>query len=420
MVRRVAMISMHTSPLAAPGVGDAGGLNVYVCSLARALADLDVEVDIFTRARTPNVRRVVDLSPGVRVITLPAGPLHAVPKEELPAFVTEFAGAIARFARENSLDYDIVHGHYWLSGLVGLRLRGLWQVPLVQMFHTLSRLKSASGVLEANEAAGATRARGESRILSDADAIVTATAVERRALLAAYEASASVVHTIPCGVDTTLFHAGDAEAARRTLGLLGTRSVVAVGRFDPLKGFDVLLRAAAILCAARPELKQALRVVIVGGSPKSYDGPQEYRNTLLRLADELNLRENLVLAGPVRPAELSLYYRAAVACSVPSFYESFGLTALEAMACATPVIASAVGGLQLTVHDGQNGYLVPPGDPAALATSLEALFTNANLRWQLAQGAARSVEPYSWRTIGERMLCLYEDLAGQQRIRSTA
>lgn len=344
MSLRVAMLSVHTSPLHQPGTGDAGGMNVYMVQLSRALAEQGIEVDLFTRCRGEGRPSQVDLAPGVRVRHLHAGPRAALPKEDMPGLVVPFSLALMKERRR----YDLVHSHYWLSGQAGRIAAAGWGIPLVHTAHTLGLVKNAA------LAAGDTpepelRIRGEQQVTASADRLIANTADEAGALRGLYGASAPRVDVVRPGVDLDTFHPGDGRAAARArLGLpTGAFIPVYAGRIQPLKGPDVLVRAVAELLRTDSALRSRLLVPVVGGHSGAgpVGGPWD-------LARELGVADVLRCLPPVVQAELADWYRAADVLAVPSRSESFGLVALEAQACGTPVLAAAVGGLPTAVGRG--------------------------------------------------------------------
>ena len=358
MVGRVAMLCLHTSPLDQPGTGSSGGMNVYTRALSRALAAADIEVDLFTRS-TGGLTIVAD-APGVRVIAVPAGRPGPVAKGAIAPLAPACAEAIERFAASQGLRYDVVHSHYWISGLTGIQLADRWSVPLVHMFHTLSRIKTRF----AGSAADPQRAHGEQRVLDAADAVVAANRIECDQLREAYRVRGTRVVTIPCGVDPSPFGAFPLRNGRHTTNVPFT--IAALGRAERLKNFPLLLRAMATAGARDPRFAAAAQLRIAGGP--SSDEPAVLPE-LQQLARTLGIADRVRFVGPVPHAQVPDFYAAADVCAVPSFYESFGLVAVEAMAAGLPVIASRVGGLQVTVDDGVNGFLVDPRMPTPWPTN---------------------------------------------------
>ena len=380
-------------------------MNVYVRALARALAASDVEVDIFTRSAT--TVQVVRDAPNVRVLALPIGPAGPLPKGAFGALGEAAAAAIAGQAAAEGRRYDVVHSHYWSSGLVGSLLAARWSVPLVHMFHTLSRVKSEFAGSPPDEA----RTAGEQRVLDRADAIVVANAIERAQILDLYRAQDSRLVTIPCGIDPGPFLAHKRPRSRQ----VGDPFViVALGRAERLKNFPLLLRAVAIAADRDPRFGSCVRVQLAGGP--SSDDP-EVMPELHRLAGDLGITERVNFVGPVPHERVPELYAASDLCVVPSRYESFGLVALEAMAAGLPVVATRTGGLQVTVDEGVNGYLVPTEDAEALASRLLALWADPDLCVLLGTRGLRAAQQYAWPVIADRIGCLYQALAAPVGVR---
>jgi D-inositol-3-phosphate glycosyltransferase len=395
----VAMLSVHTCPLAALGGKETGGMNVYVRQTARELGRMGVHVDVFTRSQNPTIPRIVELGPGARVVHLPAGPEAPMRREALHGHLDQFAAGVEAFARESGMRYDLIHSHYWLSGVAGLRLRERWGTPLVQMFHTLAKLKNAVAHSEA-EREPSLREEEESRIVAQADRVVAANVVERAHLVWYYGARAERISVIPCGVDTDLFQPMDPAKAKDLLELPPDPLLLYVGRLQPIKGLETLLEAMA----AVPEPAYLL---VVGGD---HDEPENGHGAALRqrvTALGLDRRVRFLRAQPQR--RLRLFYASADATIIPSYYESFGMVALEAMACGSPVVASRVGGLTTTVQDGVTGRLVPEGDPAALAAAITTLLDRAEGR-RLGLQATRWAAEHRWPCVAEAVCRLYSEL----------
>ncbi len=385
------MLSVHTCPLAALGGKETGGMNVYVREIARELGRMGLEVDVFTRSQNPAIERVVSLAPGARVIHLPAGPEAPMPREDVYCHLHEFVDALDAWRLADGGEYDLVHGHYWLSGVAGLRLRARWSAPLVQMFHTLGQMKN-SVARTADEIEPELRIAEETRIIGAADRIVAANPVEREHLVSYYDAKRERVAVIPCGVDTELFRPVDRRAAKAALGLPDGPLLLFVGRLTPIKGLETLVESLALL-PARP------RLLLIGG-----DQDEPFNGHVARLrgrVEALGLSPAVRFLGAQPQERLRLYYSASDATVMPSYYESFGMVALEAMACGSPVVASNVGGLTTTVRDGVTGFLVPDSDPAALAGTLARVLEDDDLRWRLGREAVRWASHYRWPCVAE-------------------
>jgi D-inositol-3-phosphate glycosyltransferase len=392
---RIAMISAHTSPLAPLGGRDSGGMNIYVLELSLELARLGYEVDIFTR-RDGELPHVEAVAPGVRLVRIDAGPAEPIAKDRIIGFLPDFAAGMRRFAALQHQPYDAVHSHYWQSGWVGTLVSRALGLPHVVMFHTLGEVKNRARVTEQEPEV---RIRHERNIARRATAIVTASEHERGLLQRYYGADPGRMYTVPCGIDIERFHPGDRGAARARLGLHPTNPVLLwVGRLEKLKGVDILIDAVAQLD------ERDFTLVIVGGD----EGAGELKDDLRAQAMAAGIAGNVRFEGPVAHDQLPAYYIAANVCVVPSYYESFGLVAVEAMACGTPVVASRVGGLVSTVTDGVSGYLIPWRCPEPFAEKLEVLLNNPELAANFSSAARRSVERFRWRTVALQVAGVYD------------
>ena len=405
-VRRVAMVSVHTSPLDQPGTGDAGGMNVYVLELSRRLAAAGIEVDIFTRATSSRVDPVVRAAPGITVRNIHAGPFEGLGKGELPGQLCTFAREVLRTEAALPLGhYDMVHSHYWLSGQVGALARDRWGVPLVHTMHTMAKVKNGAMAAGDTPEPGA-RIIGEEQVVEAADMLIASTELEAAQLVGLYDADPARVEVIHPGVDLSVFRPRDSHAAREHLGLpVDAHVVLFAGRLQPLKGPDVLLGAVAGLLAHRPELRSRLVVPVVGGPSGS---GLEHPEALADLAFRLGIDDVVRFVPPVPPAELAVWDAAASVVAVPSYNESFGLVAAEAQATGTPVVAAAVGGLTTVVVDGETGLLLDTHDPGAWAHALGRVLLDDGLRARLAEGARARSGAFSWEDTAERTLAVYE------------
>lgn len=415
---RVAMVSVHTSPLDQPGTGDAGGMNVYVTELAHALADQGANVEIFTRATDPHRPTVVEMADGVLVRHVTAGPHRGLGKHDLPGQLCAFtAGVLDQVGRD--ADFDVVHSHYWLSGHVGWLTAEAWDVPLVHTMHTLAKVKNAAlAPGDVPEPAG--RVIGEEQVVDAAQALVASTAEEAADLVGLYDADPGAVHVVAPGVDLDLFAPGTErvddeglasaqQRARAALGLPRREQVVLfAGRVQPLKAPDVLVRALGELATAG--LPVPLLVVLGGpsGNPRAVAD-------LVALAEHLGVGHRVLVRPPVARRALVRWYRAADVVAVPSRSESFGLVAVEAQAAGTPVLAAAVGGLRTVVQDGTSGVLVRGHDPHRWAHALHDLLTDHARRRRLAQGAHRHTRTLGWDAAAEAMLKVYALAAQRDR-----
>ncbi len=403
-VRRVAMLAVHTSPLARIGGPSAGGMNIYVRELARELAARGARVDIFTRQERDDTPTLTVLEPGVCLVALPCGPFGDVEKISLVPYLPSFATAVDGWASENRRTYDLIHAHYWLSGIVGDALRCRWDVPLLMTFHTLAQAKN-NVARSATENEATQRIVAERRLMHSVDAVMAFNPQEKAEMTWYYRAEPGKVCVVPAGVDTTRFRPGDRVEARRFLDLPPDDPVILfVGRIDPIKGIDVLVDA---LCGLRSEmwLTAPPRLLLVGGG----EG-EPALDTLIARATAHNLLDRIDFVGSIAHTDLPIYYRAADVVAVPSFYESFGLVAVEAMACGTPVVASRAGGLAFTVDDGQTGYLVPHNDPDALAARLYAVLTDGPLRARLGAQAIVAAQRFAWPVVASRVVHVYDRL----------
>lgn len=405
--RRVAMISVHTSPLDQPGTGDAGGMNVTVVALARRLASLGIEVDIFTRATSSQIPPLVELSPGVLVRQVTAGPYEGLDKEDLPAVLCAFTAGVLRVEAAHEAGwYDVVHSHYWLSGQVGWVAAERWGVPLVHTMHTMARVKNLS-LAPGETAEPSARVVGETQVVDAADRLVANTAEEARQLVELYGADPARVSTVAPGVDLEVFRPGSRAAARAQLGLPADAVVLLfVGRLQPHKGPDVFLRAAGELARRDPSLRDRLVVAVVGGpSGRSCAG----MGALASLAGEQGLSGHVRWAPPVPQERLASWYQAADVTVVPSHSESFGLVALESQACGTPVVAADVGGLGTAVLADRSGVLVDGHEPAAWADAIAALLGDPARRERFGRAGVAHAAGFSWAASAARIVDVYAE-----------
>lgn len=403
---RIAMISMHTSPLQQPGSGDAGGMNVYVLSTATHLARQGIEVDIYTRATRPSQGEVVNVGKNLRVINIIAGPYDGLAKEELPTQLAAFAGGVLQYARCEEINYDLIHSHYWLSGQVGWLLRDLWEVPLVHTSHTLAAVKNTYRS-ENDSPESEARRICEQQLVDNADLLVVNTREETADLVQHYDADEENIVVVAPGADTELFTPGNdraTERSRRQLGVpLHAKVVAFVGRLQEFKGPQVLIRAVAELVRRDPE--RNLRVLISGGPSGPNATPESYRE----MAAELGVERRIRFLDPRPPAELVSIYRAADVIAVPSYNESFGLVAMEAQATGTPVIAARVGGLPVAVAEGETGLLVDGHDPADWADALAQLLDDDDTRIRMGEDAVAHAANFSWARTAEQLAVVYSE-----------
>lgn len=408
---RIAMLSVHSSPLARLGGKEAGGMNVYVRELARELGQRGVLVDIFTRSQERETATVISLGRGVRLINLHAGPTAPYDKNLLLTYLPEFVSRVRCFADGEDLSYDLIHSHYWLSGEAALRLRRVWRAPVVHMFHTLGAMKNSVARSE-EEVETNRRIAIERRLMREADAVVAATPLDRAQMVWHYGADAGRIRVIPCGVDLRRFQPGDRASARAALGVPPDAiMLVCVGRMEPLKGMDALIRAAARLIRQHPAWRERLQVVLVGGDDEAHaERWNSEQRRLNALRHELGIPTQVHFVGAQPQERLPLYYIAADVVAAPSHYESFGLAALEALACGAAVVASNVGGLALTIEDRRSGLLVPPDDDQTLAAQIERILIDTALATRLRTAAVQRAAEYGWPAIARRITALYDEL----------
>ena len=403
--RRVATISVHTSPLDQPGTGDAGGMNVYIVELSKRLAALGTEVEIFTRATSGDLPPSVELMPGVTVRHVVSGPFEGLRKEDLPSQLCAFTSGVLRAeAARDPGYYDLVHSHYWLSGHVGWLAKERWGVPLVHTAHTLAKVKNA-WLAEGDRPEPTARAVGEAQVVQTADRLIASTLDEAHQLIELYDADPTRVATVAPGVDLDAYRPDDVIAARAHLGLpLDATVLLFVGRIQPLKAPDVLLRAAALMCQRDPALRARLVVGVVGGpSGTGLEHPEH----LSTLAAQLGIADIVRFEPPVAQPRLADWYRAATVTVVPSYNESFGLVALESQACGTPVVAASAGGLRTAVADGVSGLLVEGHDTSTWAAALARVTDDVALRRALSFGGVEHARRFSWHSTAAGVLDVY-------------
>ncbi|MFH1485429.1 MAG: glycosyltransferase [Chloroflexota bacterium] len=393
---RLAFISLHSSPLARTGGKDTGGMNIYVKELSRELGKRGSHVDIFTRCTDPSLPQMVNVSENVRLIHVKSGAPAELEKEHLFSHLPEFLYNVRRFVDLEGTAYSLVHSHYWLSAWIGRALQQEWGIPHVAMFHTLGEVKNRA---RAGENETELRIGTERAVIASADYVVAPSLSERSQLLRLYEAVPQRIEVVPCGVDTQQFRPTDKVSARGELGFCEAQLILFVGRIEPLKGIDLLLKAVGSLTDTCN-----LRVILIGGD---YHSSAEIER-LRQIAEEQGIGQKVDFLGAIEHEKLPLYYNAANVCVVPSYYESFGMAALEALACGTPVIASRVGGLDDIVQDGQTGYLIPWHCPEPFAERLELLLGNERLQQVLGKAGHAFAQSFAWPAITDRIVSLYE------------
>ncbi len=405
---RVAMLSVHTCPLAMLGGKKTGGMNVYVRDLSRELGRIGITVDVFTRSQDDCVPMVNhDLGPRARVIHIPAGPQAPIPVAEVGRYLDEFVAGVAAFATNEGVSYDLIHSHYWLSGIVAERLKAYWgDTPIIQMFHTLGHMKNRIA-FGPDERAPQERLDGESHVMAVVDRIIAATPAEVAQLTWLYSADMSKVVVIPPGVDLERFHPIDSRAAKEHVGIpCGDKNIMFAGRIEPLKGIDTLIQAMALIKQRYPDVIENTCVAIIGGDPWA-DSPDAEMARLQAMRQDLDIHDFVLFLGAKDQDVLPYYYAAAEMVVMPSHYESFGMVALEAMAMGRPVIASEVGGLAFLIQDGINGYHVPTRDTEALAERIYELLSNPDCREQMGRAARANAERFDWSIIARRILTEY-------------
>lgn len=407
----IALISYHTCPLATLGGKYTGGMNVYVRDLTRFLGKFGIHADVFTRSQDEHVPHVLhDLGCGNRVVHIPAGPETPCPKSELINYVDEFVNGILEFAESKQINYDVIHSHYWLSGIAAEQLKKEWNVPVIQMFHTLALLKNKIAKTP-EEMEGETRIHGEMKVLEMADRVVVSTIDELDQLDKLYHADLEKIKIISPGVDTTRFYPIPEDEAKDYLGIpRDEKMVLFVGRIEPLKGIDTLIRAISQMWKSDVMSTCPHYLYIIGGDPNGQELDEDSEIARLkRLCHELGVDDLIIFMGKKDQDTLPYYYSAAEIVVMPSNYESFGMVALEAMACATPVVATQVGGLQHLVQDGITGFIVPHNDPDALEVKLTLLICQPDFCKELALNAIQYARSFSWDEITPRIIDLYKE-----------
>lgn len=414
---RVAIISYHTCPLATLGGKDTGGMNVYVRELAKQLGRIGIGVDVFTRSQDEHVPHVIhDLGYGNRVIHVPAGPEKPLPKKELAAFIPDFVHYILDFAEQKNVAYDLLHTHYWMSGIAGRDLKSAWKIPMVHMFHTLGLMKNR--IAREGEFEGDYRIKGEREVLRHADRVIAATQAELAQLQWLYEVRTDNVVIIPPGVDINHFYPIAQEDAREYIGAQDKPKILLfVGRIEPLKGVDTLIRGMALMKRSGVFDRQNVCLAIIGGDASlSEENMSHEMARLHEIRDQNDLGEVVTFLGKRSQDTLPYYYSAADVVVMPSHYESFGMVALEAMACGTPVVASQVGGLAYLIQDGVTGFHVRDQEPEELSMRLTEILENDDLHEALSKNAEAYAKGYSWKVITDRIKEVYESLLEKEEV----
>jgi D-inositol-3-phosphate glycosyltransferase len=393
----IAMISIHSCPLAMLGGRDTGGMNVYVRELARELAKIGHSIDIYTKAHQPQHGPPINLGQNVRIIHLNTGVDEDMPKLAIYDYIQRLASGVEDFRKYNQLQYDLIHSHYWLSGLIGKQLQTLWQVPHTVMFHTLGAIKNSLGI---GEYEPELRIESEREVIISCDRIIASTTKETKDLIKLYGASPDKITVIPCGVNLDLFKPIDKETARRQLGLDHQKVILFVGRMDPLKGLEQLLTALTHMDVEKPPL-----LMIVGG-----DGQTQGQAQSAQHLKELIVKDRVRLVGSVAQSQLPIYYSAADVCVIPSYYESFGMVALESLACGTPIIANNVGGMKNIVRHSQMGRIVSENSPHNLASEISEVIYQSEDEAQHIKIRRDTITEFNWATIADRILHEYHGL----------
>ncbi len=408
--RRIATVMLHTSPLDQAGTGDAGGMNVYVIESAKKMAASGVEVDIFTRATSPELPDVVDVAPGVRVRHLHATPYEGVSKSDIPALMDQLVDDFYRHMKSSGR-YELIHSHYWTSGILAKRVSKESGIPFVHTFHTTAKVKNLS-LADGESPEPLTRSIGEENVVKAASAIIANTDSEAASLVSLYGACPERVFVATPGVNLAQFKVGEGKlASRKKLGIDPEKVILSfVGRIQPHKGPDVLIRAAAEVMAHSPGLRSKVSVLIIGGASGNGGGePEKLKN----LAKWLGISDVVKFLPPVAREDLADWYRASDLVCVPSYSESFGLVALEAQACGTPVVATAVGGLRAAVSDGFSGSLVDGHDPKAWAAVLLRLISQPERRLILSMGATQHASHFGWDQTSRALLDVYDKVLSE-------
>ncbi|MFC1950864.1 glycosyltransferase [Chloroflexota bacterium] len=391
---KIAMLSVHSCPLQRLGGEDTGGMSVYIRELALELGRCGHEVDIYTRAHDPQDEQVYCLGPNVRLIHIEAGDVSEMNKLAIFPHAQNCARNLDQFRRQNNLEYDVIHSHYWLSGCVGTWLQDWWNIPHIPMFHTLGAIKNAVGV---GETEPELRIQSESMVVGKCSGVIAATEREKADIVHYYNADLDKIKVIPCGINLDLFRPVDKEEARQRLGMNGHKVVLFVGRIQPLKGLDRLLGAMSYLSR-----EEVVELMVVGGDT----GTQDEVERLRKLSHDMQIQHIVDFVGQVDQKELPFYYSAADVCVIPSYYESFCLVALESLACGTPLVATNVGGISGVVKQGENGYIVAGNDSVDIADALGTLLTG-----QYEPDSVRdAVLAYDWSNIAELVVEEYREM----------
>ena len=387
-------------------------MNVYVREITRQMGAMGVHVDVFTRSQNEHVPHVLhDLGYGNRIVHIRAGPEYPVPKKELATYLPEFAQGVRTFVESRGLSYDLIHSHYWMSGLAAFDLKQQWGIPVVHMFHTLGVMKNRVAQTP-EEIEGEYRIIGEQEVIQKADRIVVATPAEYAQLMWLYQADVNKIIVIPPGVDVGRFYPIPPDEAKEYIGVPPCgRMILFVGRIEPLKGLDVLIEALGMMHQKDVLKENPFCLVIIGGEPdESAEQANIEMSRIKSLSKQYGLKDLVTFLGKRSQDSLPYYYSAAEVVVVPSQYESFGMVALEAMACGKPVVASQIGGLAYWVQDGVTGFTVPVDDPAELANRLTPLLQDSDMRDRMGKQAVQVAQDYAWDKIALKLMGVYDDM----------
>ncbi len=398
MQLKIAMLSVHSCPLGKLGGEKTGGMSVYIRELCRELGRQGHMVDVYTRAHEPVYNQIVEMGKNARLIHLKAGQEEEIDKLAIYPHLAEFAGEVENFRKDNGLNYDLIHSHYWLSGWAARWIQGLWNIPHITMFHTLGAVKNAIGI-GMNEPD--LRVESEKVLIKGCDRIIAPTEREKEYLIHYYDAPPETISVIPCGVNLDLFRSLEKEIARFHLGFDGKGIILFVGRIIPLKGIDRLLTAMAYL-----EKRDRLQLVVIGGDEHC----QAELERLKGLSESLQINDSVTFLGLVDQERLPYFYNAADLCVVPSYYESFGLVALESLACGTPVVATKVGDIESIIRQGETGYVVKDNAPHRLADKIA--LTLEMRKTEAVNSIRSSVTRFSWSNIAEAIVKEYRAVLG--------
>jgi D-inositol-3-phosphate glycosyltransferase len=405
--KKIAILSVHSSPLGQPGIGDTGGMSIYIRELTRELAQIGHSVDIFTRVQDPVTPEIIDLDSNARQIHIPAGEPADLEKLLIYSHVPDFACKVENFRKQNNLHYDLIFSHYWLSGIAGQYLHAWWQVPQIMMFHTLGAIKNAIGI---GEDESDLRIEAEGRLANESDMVIASTQKEKLALKQLYDVPADKICVIPCGVNRNLFKPLDKSASRKALGLGEGKIILFVGRIERLKGIDTIIRALPYLVEIKPKL-------IIVGEDGNRKGEMD---SLKNIAENLGVSEAINFSGLIDYHKLPLFYNAADVSVLPSYYESFGLVTLESLACGTPVVATDVGDSRNIIIQGETGYILSENTPEQLSEKLNIILSGNVESFNDSNHISNSVEKFDWQLIAASIEQVFDHLILEHPIHTSA